>query len=49
MKFRCKLCGKVFEADSIEDAVCPLCGATGDNLELIEDEPEVAAEETAAV
>ena len=48
-KFRCKLCGKVFEADSIEDAVCPLCGATGDNLELIEDEPEVAAEETAPV
>ena len=29
MKFRCKLCGKVFEADSIETAVCPLCGATG--------------------
>jgi len=48
-KFRCKLCGKVFEADSIEEAVCPLCGATGDNLELIEDELEVAAEETAAV
>jgi len=49
MKFRCKLCGKVFEADSIEEAVCPLCGATGDKLELVEDEPEVGAEETAAV
>ena len=49
MKFRCKLCGKVFEAESAEEAVCPLCGATGENLELIEEEPEVAAEETAAV
>ena len=40
MKFKCKLCGKVFEAESIEEAVCPLCGATGDKLELVEDEPE---------
>ena len=43
LKFRCKLCGKVFEAESAEEAVCPLCGATGDKLELIEEEPEVAA------
>ena len=49
LKLRCKLCGKEFEAESIEEAVCPLCGATGDNLELVEDEAGVAAEETAAV
>ena len=38
LKFRCKICGKVFEAESLEEAVCPLCGATGDDLELIEGE-----------
>ena len=38
MKFKCKLCGKVFEAESAEAAVCPICGATGDDLELIEEE-----------
>ncbi len=40
LKFRCKICGKVFEAESLEEAVCPLCGATGDDLELIEDEDD---------
>ena len=49
MKFTCKLCGKEFEAESVESAVCPLCGATGDKLELVQDEPGIAAEETAAV
>ena len=37
-KFKCKVCGEVFEADSIEDAVCPRCKATGDKLEEIKEE-----------
>ena len=24
-KFKCKVCGEVFEADSLEEAVCPRC------------------------
>ena len=32
---RCKICGKEFEADNLKDAVCPLCKATGDDLEVI--------------
>ena len=38
-KFKCKVCGEVFEADSIEEAVCPRCKATGDKLEEIKEEP----------
>ena len=33
-KFKCKICGKEFESAQA-DAVCPLCKATGDNLEEI--------------
>ena len=29
---KCKVCGEVFEAESLESAVCPLCKATGDKL-----------------
>ena len=36
-KFRCKICGVEFEAESIENAVCPKCGAKGDKLEEIPD------------
>ena len=32
-KFRCKICGEVFEAPSAEEAVCPVCKASGDKLE----------------
>ena len=38
---KCTVCGKVFEAESLEDAVCPLCGAKGDKLELVEDEAAI--------
>ena len=38
MKFRCKVCGEIFEAESIEKAVCPKCGVKGDKLEEIHDE-----------
>ena len=37
-KFRCKVCGEIFEAESIEQAVCPKCGVKGDKLEEIHDE-----------
>ena len=42
VKVRCKLCGKVFEAPSLEEAVCPMCGASGDSLELVEDSGQSA-------
>jgi rubrerythrin len=41
-KYKCKICGKIFEVADGETPVCPLCGATGDNLELIEDAPAEA-------
>lgn len=34
-KYKCKICGEVFEAKDGETPVCPVCKATGDNLELI--------------
>lgn len=36
-KFRCKLCGEVFEAVDAASAVCPRCRATGDNLEEVKE------------
>jgi len=33
--FKCRVCGEVFEADSIETAVCPRCRQKGDKLEEI--------------
>ena len=35
---KCKVCGEVFEAESLESAVCPLCKATGDKLEEVKAE-----------
>ena len=37
-KFRCKVCNAVFEAESLENAVCPVCNAKGDKLEEIVEE-----------
>ena len=37
---KCKICGEVFEADNIETAVCPLCKATGENLEVVAEAPK---------
>ncbi len=39
IKFKCKICGAIFEAPSAAEAVCPICKATGDNLEQIADAP----------
>ena len=35
VKFKCKICGEVFEAASVVEAVCPRCKATGNKLEEI--------------
>ena len=37
-KYRCKICGEVFEVPEGETPMCPLCKATGDKLELISEE-----------
>lgn len=36
-KYRCLICGIEFESDDAEPA-CPVCGATGEDLEEITDE-----------
>ena len=36
-RYRCKICGEVFEAADGETPVCPRCGARGDNLEIVTD------------
>lgn len=41
-KYRCKICGAVFEVEEGVTPICPICKATGDNLELIDDEPQPA-------
>lgn len=38
MKYKCKVCGAVFEVADGETAVCPVCGASGDDLEVIAEE-----------
>ncbi|MBR2551929.1 MAG: rubrerythrin family protein [Erysipelotrichaceae bacterium] len=38
-KFKCKVCGAVFEAESAETAVCPVCKVSGDKLEEIVEKP----------
>ena len=35
-KFKCIICGEVFEVQEGEEPVCPLCGATGDDLEPVD-------------
>jgi len=35
IKYRCKLCGEIFEVKSGEEAICPRCKAKGDALEVI--------------
>ena len=36
-KYRCKICGAEFTVEEGQEPICPLCKATGENLELIED------------
>lgn len=37
VKVKCIPCGRIFEAENLEDAVCPYCGAMGNKL-VIHDE-----------
>lgn len=39
-KYRCLACGEEFTVEDGADVVCPLCGADGDNVELIENDKE---------
>ena len=39
-KYKCNVCGVVFETAEGETPVCPICQARGDNLELIEEAPQ---------
>lgn len=36
-RYRCLICGIEFESD-VENPVCPVCGASGADVVLIEDE-----------
>ena len=38
MKYHCTVCGKDFEVNAGEEAVCPVCGVKGDKLEVIKEE-----------
>ncbi len=38
-KYRCLVCGYEVELENLpKDYVCPICGATSDNFELIDEE-----------
>ena len=37
-KYKCKLCGEIFEVKTGETPVCPVCGATGENLQPLAEE-----------
>lgn len=36
--YKCLVCGEIFEVEDGAEAVCPLCGVSGDDLELVEAE-----------
>ncbi len=37
MKYKCKVCGQVFEVKDGEEPICPVCKAKGDKLEVYEE------------
>ena len=39
VEYRCKLCGHKFELEEGIEPVCPVCGATGDKIEIISSKP----------
>lgn len=36
--YKCILCGEVFEVEDGEEIICPLCAATGDDIEEVKPE-----------
>ncbi|MCD7944337.1 MAG: rubrerythrin family protein [Clostridia bacterium] len=42
-KYRCLVCGVEFEVPDGEEPVCPVCGVSGDDVELIEEVKEEPA------
>ncbi len=42
-KYRCLVCGVEFEVPDGEEPVCPVCGVSGDDVELIEEVKEAPA------
>lgn len=36
IKYRCKICGEIFEVEKGKEAICPLCRQKGDALEVVE-------------
>jgi rubrerythrin len=36
-KYKCKVCGEIFEVENGVEAVCPVCKQKGDKLELLEE------------
>ena len=40
-KYKCNICGEIFEVADGETPVCPVCGVGEEHLELIEDAPAV--------
>ena len=41
-KYKCKVCGVIFDVAENETPVCPVCKAKGDKLELIQEEAKPA-------
>ena len=42
-KYECKICGDVFYVPEAIEPVCPVCGVSGDKVELIEESADIAA------
>ena len=38
--YKCLICDEIFQVADGEEAVCPVCGVSGDDLELIEETAE---------
>ena len=39
-KYRCKVCGQIFEVEDGVEPICPICKMKGDFVELIEETPK---------
>ena len=39
-RYKCKVCGEIFDVPAAEEAVCPKCHQAGDKLEILEFSPK---------